>query len=282
MGRTGPPLTQEIRANQATADNQTRPTVGLSANSALIAWESTAQDGSGTGIYAKSYRVTPGATGTFTVTPGSQQIRAGESVTLRFTWKVPPPRVWRDLDRLQLRLIDDQGAAIWLRWREADDRVVLVDLATEQEGASSLGGTTGQLAGPAATLDLAGTRARGSGPTGQQVDLELPLTFLAAADARTFRIEVAASDDAGQGDDFEAAGTVRVGNAPPEPTATAANTVYLPNVLRTSNVGWCGQACRTAPRGQSDGTPVVISSDDILSGQFPLKVVREDPMSHWS
>ena len=158
--------------------------------------------------------------GSFEVSPDGSRVSAGERVDYALTWTVPPDRIWRNLQTLDFRLRRGDDSAIWLRWEmagdifrlcestgrpgegNADDRIVTC-------GPGFAAGSPEVLETPDVRLYLADTRVIGSGPTGQSVTLHLPLEFLGAA-GHSYLVELAATDDLGQSDDFAEASTVLV------------------------------------------------------------------------
>ena len=66
------------------------------------------------------------------------------------------------------------------------------------------------LEGPLAHLHVAQSSVVGSGPTGTTVTLQLAVAFTEKAEGHVYDVELAASDDFGQQDDFRDAATVRI------------------------------------------------------------------------
>ena len=93
---------------------------------------------------------------------------------------------------------------------EATNTLGLVDENTGLSKKSFAPGSQNRLQTPEATLYLADSSVVGSGPTGPNVTLKLPLSFKPSAAGRTFKVEVRASDDEGNEPDFEQAGTLSV------------------------------------------------------------------------
>ena len=150
------------------------------------------------------------ATGTFDLKPTNTTVPAGQHLVYEFTWTVPAPDVWRSLKTMDLRLVDGQGTAIWVRWDESTNTFCILN-QQGRCGPAKLPGSPGVLeAGPTATLYLAESSVQGSGPTGQSVTLRLSLSFKPQAAGRTFKVEVAAVNDLGQGSGFMEAGSLKV------------------------------------------------------------------------
>lgn len=154
-------------------------------------------------------------TGTFDLKLPNERVSIGNPAPVTFSWTVPEPLVWRDLEWLSLRLLDEKGRIVfWVRWTEADDRFALLD-ADGNEVASGVNGSNTVLQTAYVSLNLKDVRVDGSGPTGQTVTLFLPLNFADAAADQTFTVQVAARGDDGSEDPFVVAGKIGVG--PPAP-----------------------------------------------------------------
>jgi len=153
-----------------------------------------------------------GGAGAFSVQASTHQAQPGQPVVLSFGWTVPSPEVWRDLDRLDLRLLDERGQPVFiLRWTETGDRYVLLD-ASGRELAAGMPGSATVLTTPFLSLALRDVKTQGSGPTGQAVTLTLPLVFTQAADDQRFTVQVAGRADSGAEDPFATATTIQVGD----------------------------------------------------------------------
>ena len=157
-----------------------------------------------------------GLVGNFELEPVDATVTVGEPLDYAFSWTVPEPLSWRSLDSLQLRISDDSDTVLWLRFDEASNSFSLFNQAAGRFGRAFAAGSPVQLQSAQATLNLRDTQvtvidnALGSGPTSPSVRLNLSLSFKPSAAGRTFRVEVAASDDQGNQDPFTAAGTLTV------------------------------------------------------------------------
>jgi hypothetical protein len=145
--------------------------------------------------------------GTFRLAPANSHAHAGNTVTYTFSWTVPKPRVWKSLHDVDLQLLDKKGTAIALGWNQATNALTLVNSSRRPIGSGRQPGTSSSLRGSLATLSVRGTRVSTGGQT---VRLKLPLTLLRRAVGRTFRVEVAASDDNGRKTPWNAAGVLTV------------------------------------------------------------------------
>lgn len=57
-----------------------------------------------------------GGVGGFELTPTDPRVEVHERLGYAFTWTVPSPASWHDLDLLELRIRDDAGTIIWIRF----------------------------------------------------------------------------------------------------------------------------------------------------------------------
>jgi hypothetical protein len=167
--------------------------------------------GNGDAFVSRIDGVSSSFTGTFDLNPSDATLAVHERLNSAFTWTVPSPRNWHDLQFLQLRIRDDEGeTALFVLFDEASNSFSLFNENTGQFEGRFLPGSRDRLQGRQATLYLAETSVVGSGPAGPSVTLNLSLSFKSKAAGHTFQVEVAASDDLGNRDDFDQAGTVTV------------------------------------------------------------------------
>lgn len=134
----------------------------------------------------------------------------GEITTLTLRWL--HPERWRDLDTVDLRLVDDEGVAFWARFDEADDTLALCD-GNGVCGAGLAPGSDAVIDGATASLHLAASAVVGSGPTGPSVDLNIAFSLDASLAGRMLRVEAAATEDSGARQDFETVGSIEVEGA---------------------------------------------------------------------
>ena len=160
-----------------------------------------------------AFEVQSSSLGAFTVSPAQGHATPGEPFGMSFTWEVPEPRVWRDLESLSLRLVDDQGRIeFWVVWTEADDRFTLLDAS-----GNAVASGAGRFVDGAADATGVARPAQRPGP-GQRTDrstvtLLLPLVFSDAAADKTFTVQVSARGDDTTEDPFASAATIAVGPA---------------------------------------------------------------------
>jgi hypothetical protein len=172
--------------------------------------------------------------GVFGLSPGEAQLQVDEMVTYTVDWRVPGGRVWRDLDSIDFRIRGGR-TALWVRWEEAENTFKLCRKGggghendrdeDENEGEDdqdfkggpglrcgpgATPGTTVVLETPLARLHLDGTSVVGSGPTGLSVTLRLSVSFKRKGAGHRYGVEVAATDDFGNRDDFFRLGSVSV------------------------------------------------------------------------
>jgi hypothetical protein len=146
--------------------------------------------------------------GTFELRQRHLTVRAGEHARLAVEWTVPGPS-WHELKDLQLRIRDGQETVLWVQLIEGDPAL----LALHDGGGfgkPKAPGRSAVLASDSARVHLAGTRVQADGPSDPSVVLSLDVTFGERASGRTYVIEVRASDDLGNVDDWKAAGKLTV------------------------------------------------------------------------
>jgi uncharacterized delta-60 repeat protein len=148
--------------------------------------------------------------GAFDLSPSEATIREGERLTYDFSWTVPEPFNWHDLQSLELRVLDGNDPIFWLRFDEATATFTVLDPETGRHSPGHRAGTPGCLQLKDVTFDLADARVIGSGATGPHVTLRLPLTFGRSHVGRALTVDVRSTDDSGSVDPFTEAGSVRV------------------------------------------------------------------------
>jgi CSLREA domain-containing protein len=128
----------------------------------------------------------------------------GEPISLALTWTHPVR--WRELDNLQLRLADEAGVALWLRFDADAGTLALVDPATGTAGSGAAPGSAVVLDTDLAALDLERSTIESSGSDGPSVTLALSLTFAPEAQGRVFELETLVTDLSGAGQGFDPVG----------------------------------------------------------------------------
>ncbi len=166
-----------------------------------------------------------GPVGIAVLDPETATVRKGKPFHLSYLWRVPPDQVWRDLNTLDLRVVErdqderdrhrgrDDEVLFWVRWSEAANAFQLVNPRTGQpHGHAIPAGSNHVLGTEDILLDVRNSSSEGSGPTGQEVTLRLALIFHEKSERdEPFTIEVTAADDHGQTQPFLALGSVAVG-----------------------------------------------------------------------
>jgi hypothetical protein len=161
--------------------------------------------------FAGSYnflRVRPASTGTFVLTPHDSTVRAGSRTQLSLEWTVPVGG-WRVLREVDLRLRDDRGRQIWLRFDEATNSVRMYNSVTGAFGKAQTIGSNRILNGPLAKLYLSTSEVLANGPDSPTVVLKFDVKFKGSSRG-AWAIETAATDDAGHIDPFKTAGNLTV------------------------------------------------------------------------
>jgi uncharacterized repeat protein (TIGR01451 family) len=146
--------------------------------------------------------------GTFALKQRHRTVRAGAHARLALEWTVPGAS-WHELKDLEVRIRDAQETVLWIRLLEGDAAL----LAVSDHGAFGTPKPPGRravLKGDLAKVHLAGTSVKANGVTDPSVVVSLDLTFKERASGGTYVIEVRASDDFGNVDDWQPAGTLTV------------------------------------------------------------------------
>ncbi len=157
-----------------------------------------------------------GLVGDFEVSPETATVSVGELINYGFTWTVPEPFDWHDLESMDFRIVDGARAILRVRFEEQGNMIRVFNEATGEYGRALPIGTRLRLQTPFATLNLANTSfgpvnsVLGVGAASPSVKINLPLAFKPSAAGKTYTIEVAARDDLGNEDPFAIAGTLTI------------------------------------------------------------------------
>jgi hypothetical protein len=144
--------------------------------------------------------------GTAALDPDDSVVGVGEPVNLSLAWTHPVG--WRQLDSVDLRIVDDEGEILAVRWHETENSFSLFNPNADRFGRTATAGSPTQFETSAATLYL--QHSTGGGLPGQTVTIDYSLSFKPQAAGRTFSVEAAATDDAGNEQGFESVGTITV------------------------------------------------------------------------
>ena len=148
-----------------------------------------------------------GAVGISHVEPLDSLHQADDDIRLHFSWTHPVR--WRLLHQLELRLLDETGTIIWIRFDEETNTLSLCD----SSGTCDLSGqpaTHDVLSVDAAALFLEDSIVQGTGEDGPTVDLYLHFRIDGGiTSGRSFMVEVAATEDGGARQEFAPAAQVR-------------------------------------------------------------------------
>jgi hypothetical protein len=168
---------------------------------------SAAQDANlGNNVFSLAASVV--AVGTFEATM-PETVSGGEHTPISLTWTVPGGS-WHVLNTVDLRLSDEDGTALWVRFDEATRSLSLIDPDTGKAGPAFAVGSASVLSNQYATLYLAGCRVQAAGPTSPTVTLTLDVTFKHLTLGRKLLLEIAATDDLGNSQGFDPAGVLFV------------------------------------------------------------------------
>ncbi len=168
----------------------------------------------GTGVnnnFAGSFNfitVRPASTGTFDLTLQHTTVAAYQHVNLALAWTVPVGG-WRTLKQVDLRLRDDNGRLIWIRFDEATNTMSLYNQTTGKFETEKEVGSYGVLRSPLANVYMKTTTIAANGANDPTVVITFDIKFKAIARGH-WTVEAAASDDLGHNDPFAFAGTVDV------------------------------------------------------------------------
>jgi hypothetical protein len=144
--------------------------------------------------------------GTSALMPENSVVAVGEPVNLSLTWTHPVG--WRQLNSVDLLLVDDESEILRLRWHEGENSFSLFNPNAERFVRTAEAGSTTRFQTSAATLFL--RQSTGGGPPGHTVTINFNLSFALQTAGRTFSIEAFATDDAGNQQGFESVGTLTV------------------------------------------------------------------------
>jgi len=133
---------------------------------------------------------------------------AAANAIVPFTLRWTHPDRWRDLDTVDLRLVDEAGEAFWGRFTEGSDTFGVCETGA-CSGAFTAGSGAPVPTG-SALFHPARSVLRGSGPDGQSVELTFAVSLPGGNAGRRLRIEVAATDDDGAAQPFAALGDFTV------------------------------------------------------------------------
>jgi uncharacterized delta-60 repeat protein len=158
----------------------------------------------------RGFPITLTPVGTFELAPGEASVAVHQPVTYTYSWTVPEPQNWHDLQFLKLRIRDGNDTIFSVLFDEAARAFSLLNDATGRPGPSALAGSSQKLQTRDATLDLAETSVVASGPTSPTVTLNLALSFKPRTSGATLVVEVAATDDEGNDTGFVEAGTLSI------------------------------------------------------------------------
>lgn len=150
------------------------------------------------------------STGTFELSPEDADVEVGQRLTSAFSWTVPEPLNWHDLQALRFRILDGTDVVASVYFDEATRTFALIDDQTGKISQAYLAGSNHRLQTPTATLHLRDSGVSASGPTSPTVTLILSLSFKPQVAGRWLAVEVAADDDQGNQGDFEPAGSITV------------------------------------------------------------------------
>jgi len=161
------------------------------------------------GVTAKTFSLGP-AVGFGEGVPFAASAQARTETIYGVQWTVPDPENWHSLSTLDIRLINDAGEILRVRWDEATNTFSEFNPQTETFGRSVQPGSGVRFQGSDVALLLDDTQVIGSGPSGPSVLLNLALEFKSGSGGSTFAVEVKAVDDQGGVQGWDEVGAISV------------------------------------------------------------------------
>jgi VCBS repeat-containing protein len=140
--------------------------------------------------------------------PPTETVQVGEQIDYGVKWT--HPEGWQLLNTIDIRISDPEGPVLTVRFDQTSNTFGLVDPADLKEGRTAAPGSNHRFETSAVTMYLKDSQVIGSGPTGPSVLLNLSLSFKPKAAGRVFSVEALATDDFGNKQGFDPAGTITV------------------------------------------------------------------------
>jgi hypothetical protein len=200
------------------------PGVGVSGDTAIESDESFSMqlsnvssnvhvaDGSGHGVIVNDDLLPIPIPGIGALEPRDTVTEIDHETPLTLTWTSPTH--WRDLNTVDIRLRSVHGIAIWLRFDEAANTIALIHPADVSVGPAFPPGSADELGGEQVSAILADSTVQARSPDGPTVDLTFPLRFERSAAGNSYVVDAAATDDAGDVQDFDTIGTISIAAVP--------------------------------------------------------------------
>lgn len=155
---------------------------------------------------AVAFAVTKGVVGIAELTtepPGAAQGPIGDRTVFNLSW-THTSQPWRAMDEMDLRLINGDAIPLWVRYQETRDEngndistIVLLNADGTPAGKGRFGEAK-VLENDTVQLNLAEASFQGSGPTGSNIRVRIPVVFKhAAVQVEPYAIEMYGVDDLG-------------------------------------------------------------------------------------
>jgi hypothetical protein len=160
-------------------------------------------------IVSRTYSLGP-AVGDAECVPFATTAVVNDLSTASLRWTVPGTASWHSLDSVDIRLTDNAGAILQVRWNEALNEFLFYDPDSGQFRGHAAPGSNERFERPEVAMLLADTQVVGSGPLGPSVFLNLGLQFKPKAAGRVFQVEARASDKSDTAQSWVPAGTITV------------------------------------------------------------------------
>jgi hypothetical protein len=179
------------------------------------------------GAFEKELRV---GLGTASLTPAALTTTTDQTSTLTLSWTVPVTMTWTDLRTIDLQLESgetqlavirfSQGVTVTEEFTDTEDfsvsqAITPTDTLTLYDETGEVGsgaiGASAVLESETVALDLAQSRLQTDGPEGKTVSLELAVRFKQPLSGKTYTATLVATNDAGELQGPDTAGTLTVG-----------------------------------------------------------------------
>jgi hypothetical protein len=148
------------------------------------------------------------AVGISSLSPDTLNVNIHQQFNLALTWT--HPERWRLLETIDLRLVDEEGVAMWVQFHEPTNTFREINPKNGKPGGPVAPGSSATFQSNTAVMYLQQSSVVGTGPTGPSVTINYNFSFKPKARGRRFRVDVFATDDFGHQQGFDLVGTVTV------------------------------------------------------------------------
>jgi Calx-beta domain-containing protein len=212
-------------------------------------------DGTGRGTIVNDDGLPPANPGIGALSPHDGVVSAGQDTPVTLTWTTP--HVWRDLNTVDFRLRGQRGIIQWLRFDQAANTLGLIHPADVSLGPAFPPGSPEELTGESVTLVLAESSVQASDPEAPSVTITFTLRFASAAIGNTYLVDAAATDDAGDVQDFDTIGTISVAPASCPGDCSHDGSVTLDELLLGVDIALGATGIDSCPEFDMNGNGTV-------------------------